>query len=171
MKKIIIAALFLLAPLIPVLSQNILVMEKAGFKKNYKYNQGDKIMLKTKDSVNVKGMITTISDTSIVLDFYTEIKLRNIIQVNRTRWGISILSKALLIGGAGLVIVEAVNGVINGTGINTNVLYIGAGAAAAGALLYPFDKSRYTIGPDKWKLKVLQIEKNFEYQKNKPIKF
>jgi hypothetical protein len=171
MKKIALWSMLVLVTLQPVISQNILVLEKPGVKKNFKYKEGDKIDLKTRDSITLKGMITSIKDTLITLNFYTEVRLHNVMQVTRTRWAISILSKVLLIGGAGMIIVEALNGAISNTPSNTNFYYYGAGAAAAGALTYPLEKARYPIGPDKWRLKVLVVEKEFNYQKNKPVKF
>jgi hypothetical protein len=172
MKKSIFVFVFLFVALTAVMSQNILVLEKPGIKKNYKYNKGDKIELRTADSVSVKGMITAITDTTIILDFYTEIKIRHIIQISRPRWGVSILSSALLYGGIGLLVVEALNGALSNSGtINSNVLYGGAVAAAAGALMFPLHKARFPITKDKWRLKVLEVEKEFNYQKNKPIKF
>ena len=172
MKKVIFSGIFLLFLTISLVAQNVLVLEKPGNKKNFKYFLGDKIELQTKDSINMKGTITAIKDTVIVLDYYTEFSVSKIKQVSRTRWGVSILSKILMIGGAGLVVVEGINSAISSSGnLNNNILYIGAGAAAAGALLIPLQKARYPIAPDKWKLKILEVDKQFNYQKNKPIKF
>jgi uncharacterized ubiquitin-like protein YukD len=173
MKKILIVALLLFSIIGPALAQkNVLVLENLGTKKNVKYYEGDKIELRTSDSVSVKGLISAIKDTVIVLDFYSEIAISKVVEVQRTRWAISILSKILMIGGAALVVLESVNSAISSSGsLNMNTLYIGAGGAAAGALLIPLQKSRHTIAKDKWKLKILPMETEFNYQKNKTIQF
>jgi hypothetical protein len=172
MKTLVPAILFFLASTAGVFAQNILVLEKQDFKKSFKYFQGDKIDLRTADSVNLKGQITAIKDTVIMLNFYTEVKLNNIAQVNRPRWLVNILSRVLIIGGAGLILIEAANGILNERGtMNEVVLYGGVAAVAVGALSIPFDKAKYPIAPDKWRLKILTADKEFNYQKNKPITF
>lgn len=171
-RVILLVALLLLINATGFAQKNVLVLEKPGNKKSYKYFEGDKIELQTTDSLSFKGMITSIKDTVIVLDFYTGLEINRIKEVHRTRWAISILSKVLMMGGAGLIVVEAVNSAISTSGsLNTNYLYYGAGAAAVGALLIPLQKARYQIASDKWKIKVLQIDKEFNYQKNKTISF
>ncbi len=173
MKKVFFILLLSFIAAAPVVAQkNVLVLENLAKKKNFKYYEGDKIELKTTDSLVVKGMISAIKDTVFVLDFYTEISVRKVMSVQRTRWAVSILSKILMIGGAGLVILESVNSAISSTGnMNMNTLYIGAGGAAAGAVLIPLQKAKYNIAPDQWKIKILPVETEFNYQKNKTIQF
>jgi hypothetical protein len=152
--------------------KNVLVLEKPGNKKSFKYFEGDKIELRTKDSLTVKGLVSAIKDTVIVINFYTEVRVSRIAEIQRTRWGVSILSKILMAGGAAMVLVESINGAISSDGnINMNYLYYGAGAAAAGALLIPLQKSHYVIAPEKWKVKILPVDQQFNYQKNKTIQF
>jgi hypothetical protein len=152
-------------------SRNVMVLENLAKGKNFKYFEGDKIEVETTDSVTVKGMITAIKDSTFVLDFYSEISIHKIKTVYRTRALISILSKVMMIGGAGLVILEAVNGAISSSSMNENLLYTGVGITAAGALMIPFQKAKYPIGPGQSKLKILAIDTQFDYQKNKSIKF
>lgn len=172
MKKIFLLVVLSLITASSVIAQrNVLVLENLAKAKSFKYFEGDKIEIQTTDSVTVKGMITAIKDTSIVLDFYSEISLHKIKTVYRTRMLISIVSKVLMIGGAGLVILEAVNGAINANSLNENVLYTGVGMTAAGALMIPFQKAKYPIGPDQCRVKILAVDKEFDYQKNKTIKF
>jgi hypothetical protein len=152
--------------------KNVLVVEKSGNVRSFKYFEGDKIEVHTTDSLELKGMITAIKDSSFVLDFYTEVSLSKVKTVLRTRWAISIISKVLMIGGAGLVIIEAVNGAISSNGsMNENSLYIGAATAAAGALLIPWQKARFDILSAEWKIKILKTEQDHNYQKNKTIRF
>jgi hypothetical protein len=171
-KTFLVISLILISVVLCSAQKNVVVLEKPGNVKNFKYFEGDKIEIQTTDSLEVKGMITAIRDTSIVMNFYTEVSINKIKTVYRTRWAVSILSKVLMIGGVGLVLVEAVNGAISSNGnMNENYLYIGAGTAAAGALLIPLQKAKYHIAPDKWKIKILPIDKEFQYQKNKTIQF
>lgn len=173
MKNILIIALLSLCTLVPTMAQkNVMVLENPGNKKSYKYYEGDKIELKTSDSITVKGLISSIKDTVFVLDFYTEIAVSKVMEVQRPRWAVNILSKILMLGGAAMVILESVNSAVSSSGnMNMNYLYIGAGAVGAGALLIPLQKSHHTIAPDKWKLKILPMETEFNYQKNKTISF
>lgn len=173
MKKIALAVFFFLAMIsLAPAQKNVLVLEKQGNKKNFKYYEGDKIEFRTTDSLMMKGMISSIKDTTITLDFYSEISVKKIAEVQRQRWAINILSKVMMIGGIGLVALEAVNGAISTSGdINPNTLYLGAGIAGAGALLIPLQKSHLYVGPEQWKIKILPAESQFNYQKNKPIQF
>lgn len=172
MKKIMILFAILAAGIGPGYAQNILVLEKADSKKSFKYREGDKIELRTRDSVAYKGLVTAVKDTVIVVNFSQEVRIANIAQITRPRWLVSIASKVLLIGGAGLIVVQALNGMLSEAGgMSETVLYSGVAAVAVGALMIPFDKSRYVIAPGKWKLKILEVEKEFKYQKNKPINF
>lgn len=173
LKNLMIAVFLTAACSVPALAQkNILVLEKPGNKKNFKYYEGDKIELRTRDSLMIKGMISAVKDSLIVLDFYTEVRIKNIAEVQRPRWGVNILSKVLMIGGIGLIALEAINGAVSSSGnINTNTLYLGAGAAGAGALLIPLQKSHLYIKEGQWKVKILPIESEFKYQKNKTIQF
>lgn len=173
MKKIVIGFILALVLTTPSLAQkNVMVLENPGNKKSFKYYEGDKIEFRTTDSLLVKGLISSIKDTTFILDFYTEMSVRKVMEVQRNRWGVNILSKLLMVGGVGLIALETINGAVSSSGnININTLYIGAGAAGAGALLIPLQKSHHRIGPDQWKLKILPMEGQFNYQKNKTIGF
>ncbi len=173
MKYISVLLLVVLSGLMPVSAQkNVLILENQATKKMFKYYEGDKIEVRTTDSLTVKGMISAVRDSAVVLDFYTELRLDKIREVQRNRMIVNVLSKVLMIGGVGLVAVVGISEAVAGTGnLNMNLLYAGAGGAAAGALLIPLQKSHHYIGPTQWKLKVVPVEKDFNYQKNKTITF
>lgn len=164
MKKMILAFALVFSILAPALAQkNILVLERPGNTKNFKYFVGDKIELVTIDSLTRKGVISAINDSVFVLDYYTEVPLKSVAQIQRDRWALKILSRVMMIGGVGLIALEAVNGAISSDGnINPNTLYAGAGIAAGGILLIPLRKSHYYISPDQWKIKILSANTQFE---------
>jgi len=165
MKNILIIALLSLFTLVPAMAQkNVMVLENLGNKKSFKYYEGDKIEIKTSDSITLKGLISSIKDSVFVLDFYTEISVRKVIEVQRPRWAVNILSKVLMLGGAAMVILESVNSAVSSSGnMNMNYLYISAGAVGAGALMIPLQNSPHGIAADNWQLMILPMENRFNH--------
>lgn len=146
--------------------KNVLILENQAREKIIRYYEGDKIEVRTSDSITLKGMISSITDSAMVLDFYTEVKLTKVREVQRNRMFVNVLSKVLMIGGVGLVAVVGISEAVSGSGnLNMNLLYTGAGVAAAGALLIPLQKSNHPIGPEQWNLRVLPVDKDVYYPK------
>ena len=143
----------------PADAQRILLIEKPGKFKNYKYFVGDDIVVKTTPyDQRYEGTIHEITDTSILINFDNEIMLENISIVMRRRWAWSLLSKVTRIAGAGYFMLDVTNRAINGQSpvVTENTMMISAGMVAFSYALVPVHYKRMRRG-EKWRLKVLNL--------------
>ncbi len=139
--------------------QKLLVLEKAGTVKNYKYKTGDKIRIETvRDNLVYMGEITEIKDSSIIIESYTEIKLREICKVFRQRELMRTFSGAAISGGVFYLSLDAVNGVINNDSpiIAKNTLIASGILVGAGLLMRQFVFRKFETKV-KWRLKILDF--------------
>ena len=140
--------------------QNILVLEKAGSGRIHMFYAGNHLKLKAhSSSATVQGVITMISDSSLVINRSTEVLLHDIAVVYHTRWGFSLLQKLLLGSGILYLSLSALNGVIHHDSpvIPTETAMISGGLVAAGILVTPMVVKRHKITPTTWKLKILDF--------------
>ena len=147
-----------------VFAQRVLLVEKPGKFKNYKYFVGDEIVLKVAPyGEKHDGIIHEVTDTSLLINFDNEIMLDEIQMILRPRWGLNILSKVTRIAGAGYFILDVVNRSINNQSpvVNENTLMISAGLVAFSYALVPFHDKRMKRG-DKWRIKVLNLSMDEE---------
>ena len=154
--------LFLLAP--DVIAQRILLVEKPGRFKNYKYFVGDDIALKVAPfNEKHEGIIYEITDTSLLINFDDEIMLDDIQMILRPRWGLTLLSKVTRIAGAGYFILDVVNRSINNQSpiVDDNTLMISAGLVAFSYALVPLHNKRIKKG-EKWRVRVLNMSMDEE---------
>ena len=144
-------------------AQRVLLIEKPGKFKNYKYFVGDDIMLKTAPySQKYEGTIHEISDTSIIINFDNEIMLKDINKVLRKRTGLpwlSIITRAL---GAGYLLLDVVNNALNNEPIiDQQTVMISAGLVAFSYALVPLHNRHLKRG-EKWRIKVLNMSMDEE---------
>lgn len=140
-------------------AQRVLLVEKPGKFKSYKYFVGSDIKVKTNpDGLKHRGTIHVITDTSIVINFDDEIMLTDIESIFRTRKGLPFLSKLTRIGGGGYLLLTGVNNVITGnpTIVDQNTLIISASMIAFSYLLVPFHYRKIKPG-DPWRISVLDF--------------
>ena len=145
-------------------AQRVLLIEKPGKFKNYKYFVGNSIVFKTIPSgEKYDGIIHDITDTSIVINFDNEIMLSDIEMIMRPRWGFGLLSKATRIAGAGYFLLDVVNNSINGhpTIVNKNTVMISAGLVAFSYLIVPMHNKKMKPG-NPWRIKVLNMSMDEE---------
>jgi len=145
-------------------AQRILLIEKPGKFKNYKYFVGDDIMVKTLPyDQKHQGRIHEITDTSILINFDNEIMLEDIQMVLRKRKGLGLLSKVTRIAGAGYFILDVVNRTINNDSpiVHENTLMISAGLVAFSYALVPLHNKHLKRG-EKWRIKVLNMSMDEE---------
>jgi len=145
-------------------AQRILMLEKPGKFKNYKYFIGSNIVLKTIPSGEKHdGTIRVITDTSIVINFDNEIMLSDIEMIMRPRWGLRLLSKITRIAGPGYFILDVVNNSITGhpTIVNKNTAMISAGLVGFSYLIVPMHNKRMKAG-NPWRIKVLNMSMDEE---------
>ena len=156
--RILVFAAFL-ALAFPADAQRILLLEKPGKFKNFKYFVGDDIVVKTMPyDTRYDGVIHEITDSSILINFDNEIMLENISMVMKRRWGWSLLSKVTRIAGAGYFILDVTNRAINNQSpvVTENTVMISAGMVAFSYALVPVHYKRMKKG-EKWRLKVLNM--------------
>lgn len=145
-------------------AQWVLLVEKPGKFKNFKYFIGSDIIVKTMPyGTRHEGTLHEINDTSILINFDNEIMLEDITMVMRRRWGWSLLSKATRIAGAGYFALDIFNRAINGQGpvVQESTLIISAGMVAFSYALVPIQHKRMRKGK-KWRLKVLNMSMDKE---------
>jgi len=147
-----------------VQAQRILLVEKQGKFKNYKYFVGDDITLRTIPSgTKFYGVIHVITDTSIVINFDIEIMLEDIEKILRPRWGFGLLSKITRIAGAGYFVIDVVNNAITGQPalVNENTAIASASLIAFSYALVPLHNRRIKPG-SKWRIRVLNMSMDDE---------
>ncbi len=145
-------------------AQRILMLEKPGKFKNYKYFIGSNIAFKTLPfGEKYDGTIHVITDTSIVINFDNEIMLSDIEMIIRPRWGFGLLSKLARIAGAGYFVLDVVNNSITGqpTIVDKNTVAISAGLVAFSYLIVPLHNKRMKAG-NPWRIKVLNLSMDEE---------
>jgi hypothetical protein len=143
------------------LGQQYLVVQKYGKVKNFKYQTGDEIMLEIKNGAfNLTGEITQLSDSSLTINSYVEIKYENITKVLRPRRYFTKLSKLFFIrGGIAYVTIVGINGIINNDSplIDEQTLTISATMVAIGLIMKPFYIRKLDL-TKKWHLKMLNFD-------------
>jgi hypothetical protein len=145
-------------------AQRILLVEKPGKFRNFKYFVGDDIVLKIAPyGEKHEGIIHEVTDSSLLINFDDEIMLDDIQMILRPRWGMNILSKVTRIAGAGYFILDVVNRSINNQSpvVEENTLIISAGLVAFSYALVPFHDKRIKKG-EKWRIKVLNMSMDEE---------
>jgi len=155
----------LLIAAIPVVqAQRILLVEKPGKFKNYKYFIGSDITLRTLPySTKHSGVIHDITDTSIVINFDNEIMIEEIEKIMKPRWGIGLLSMATRIAGAGYFLLDVTNNIITGqpTIVDQNTVIISGSLVAFSYALVPLRNKQLKRG-DKWRIKILNMSMDDE---------
>ncbi|MDT8392605.1 MAG: hypothetical protein RQ761_02085 [Bacteroidales bacterium] len=146
-----------------VQAQRILLVEKPGTFKNFKYFVGDEIILKTMPfNDKIAGSIHFITDSSIVVDFDQEIMLNEIESVLKPRWGFGLLSGFTRYAGAGYLVLDIVNNAINHeVMVDKNTLIISGSLVAFSYAIVPLHTRKLTIG-DRWRIKVLNLSMDEE---------
>ena len=146
-------------------AQNILLIEKPGKFKNYKYFVGDDIVVKTLPyNIRYEGTIHEITDSSILLNFENEIMIDDIVMVMKRRWGWSLMSKVTRIAGAGYFVLDVTNRTINNQSpiVDESTIMISSGLVVFSYALLPIHFKRMRRG-EKWRIKVLNMSMDGEW--------
>jgi hypothetical protein len=158
-----IAKLFLLFFLCVLFSdtqaQRILLVDKPGKFKNFKYFVGSEIRLRTNpDGIKHRGTIHVITDTSIIINYDDEIMIADIERIMRTRKGLPFLSKTSRILGAGYLLLDMVNNGINSepTIVDETTVIISASLVAFSYALVPLHYRQMKRG-NPWRIQVLNM--------------
>jgi hypothetical protein len=137
-------------------SQKVLILEKIGKGKWFKYQQQDPINLMTrKDKLHLNGFITSINDSSLEVDMKYTVRLDDVDWVQRYNKHRNKNGMRVAIAGGVLIGIVTLNNVFNNDPVfDPTFLIAGAGITAAGLTWMACSKPRYQVGA-KWKLKVL----------------
>lgn len=146
-----------------VQAQRILLVEKPGTFKNFKYFVGDAIIIKTLPfGEKIAGSIHIITDSSLVVNFDQEIMLNEIKSVLKPRWGFNLLSGFTRYAGAGYLVLDIVNNAINHEiMVDKNTLIISGSLIAFSYAIVPLHNRKLTIGK-RWRIKVLNLSMDEE---------
>jgi len=143
-----------------VSAQNyLLLLKKKGSAKNHKFRLGSEISLRsiTKDK-KISGAIHQITDTTILVDFITEVNLDDISYVYRDRYFFKLFSSALFIAGGGYFLLDGFNRAINHQYpiITQNTLIVTGSLVGVGFAFKLMDTRKYRIGKN-WELQLLDL--------------
>lgn len=159
--KYICSLLFFFILAVATYSQQYLVVQKYGTVKNFKYEVNDKISFQTlKGEFFIEETITYITDSTITVDTFYEVKLKNIATVLRPRIFVIALSEIFFIrAGIAYVAIVGINGIIHNESpvIDEQTLLISASMVAIGFALKPFF-TRKLDATGKWCLKVIDFD-------------
>lgn len=125
-----------------------------------KFSIHDNIRLQSKLSdKRLQGKITNISDSSLTLNYATEVMIRDIQKVYTHRWGFRMLQRLSIISGVMYLIISATNSAVNsdGTLISQETLTISGCLIIGGVLLTPLVTRTHDISKGKWKIKLLDF--------------
>ncbi|MCB0805653.1 MAG: hypothetical protein KDC05_07620 [Bacteroidales bacterium] len=145
---------------IEVRSQNILVLEKPGTARNFKYTEYDHIsILQTSTDSIISGRLSAISDSSISINGGPDILLNDIQMVYRTSWGFNLFQKTTLLAGSLYLGISTINGMVNNDSpvVPKETLIIGGSLTAAGLILIPLTTRRLKPGKGVWRLVILDF--------------
>lgn len=143
-----------------IAQKNILIIEKPGTVKNYKYYLGSRIKLDyTYDNKfdKVAGTISKITDSTLIINKTHLIYISNITTIYRSRYGFSLLTQAGIKGGAAFFIVDGLNRALTGTRpIFKKETAIISGSLISGGLLFlPFVNKPLRINNEDWRIKII----------------
>lgn len=138
-------------------SQTMLVVEKPGTVKNYIFEAGQYISIKTKTGEKISGPINIIRDSSLVVDFVHELKVSDIQFVFKPRQLMSIFGTAFIGGSIMYIGLDAVNGGMKGKKLSEDSGFLVAtGFFATGVVMKIFSKKKMRIDNEKWRIKILK---------------
>jgi hypothetical protein len=143
----------------PVHPQNIFLIERPGTVKNFKFYEGDDIHVRVKNyppASSIKGTLTGIRDSSIIIDDAYLIPLKDITAVYKDRFWLGLAVPVLFVAGVGYVTLEAFNRLINNDSpvVTTETAIISGSLVAGGFALIPLKERKFKVG-EKWRVKSL----------------
>lgn len=142
------------------LSQKFLLLEKAGTVNNFKYYVNDRIVINVKGSTdNIKGKISRLSDTSLIIDYNNEIRYADISEVLRPMWIKNWLPELLVKASVGYFTVYTVNNILQHMYpvLTAEILLTTAGLMGSGIILSKLLVRHYPLGTS-WRIRLLDFE-------------
>jgi hypothetical protein len=141
-------------------AQNLLILERPGTVKNFKYEVNDMIKIRTLGSDTLlKGEITFIDDSMMVINNNQPVAISEISKVYRTQWGFTFLQGLFLTAGASYLLISTINGIINNDQpmVPRETIIISGSLLVAGAAITPFTTRKFRIDNKKWRMRILDF--------------
>ena len=157
MKKLIILVSLLIVSF-GLSAQKTLVLEKIGTHMRYGYHLGDDLKIKAKGyKQNLHSYIWNLTDTSLTIGSKTTVQLSDITSVYRNYYFPKLVTRILLYAGAGYLVLDSFNNLINKERVfNPQTLIISGSLLCVGIAIMPVIQRKCKIGI-RWKLKILDI--------------
>ncbi len=138
-------------------SQTMMVVERPGTVKNYIFEAGNYISLKTTSGEKISGPINIIRDSSLVVDFTHEMELNEIEIVYQPRYLINIFGSAFIGGSLLYLTLDGINGGMKNKKLIEDPGFLTAtGFLATGVAMKLFSKKKMRIDNEKWRIKILK---------------
>lgn len=142
-----------------VTAQKILVLENNHSLKNFKYYQGDDIMIKTAlFEKKINDQILDMTDSTVIFNVAGELRFEGILCIYRENWLIEIIRGLSLLGGVAYFGLDSFNRLINNDApvILTETLVISAGMVAFAFALTPLKYKKINTN-GKWQLRTIDL--------------
>ncbi|MCD6112562.1 MAG: hypothetical protein J7J86_04745 [Bacteroidales bacterium] len=148
-------------------AQNILLLEKPGKIKNYKYKKGDEIHLSILTNYNIleniSGKIKKINSNNLLIN-NNKISVKDIKCVYRERFFVSFMERACYNAILGYFIFIIPNNIINNDKIiNKNDAIIISSLISSTAMFGLIKEKKYITDNKKWRIKILDFK---DYKSN-----
>lgn len=141
-------------------AQKLLLVENMKSLKNFKYYQGDEIIIKCYGSDGrITDQILDMTDTTVTFNIMGEMRLEEISGIYRENWLIRILRGFTLLGGVAYFGLDSFNRLINNDSpvILTETLLISGGLVAFSFALIPFNYRKINKGKN-WQLRTIDLD-------------
>lgn len=142
-----------------IFAQKFLLVENVNTLKNFKYFQGDDIVIKFEGGEKkMTDRIFDLTDSTVIFEFMGEMKMENISCIYRENWLIEILSGFSLLAGTAYFGIDTFNRLINHESpvVDSGTLMISGGIVAFGFALLPFRYKKIYPG-GKWQLRTIDL--------------
>lgn len=143
------------------MGQRVLIVEKTGRFRHYSYEVGDQIALETRtNEVMVRGPVTSILDTALIVDGEWEIGFSEIESIRRKRGFFVFLQEVFLKGGIPFIFIVGINRAINHEYpvLDGTAIYVGGGLILAGVAVSPLKTRKIDMTNGRWNLKALDYD-------------
>jgi len=140
-------------------AQKMLLVENMNSLKNFKYYQGEDILIKfTGIDGRIADRIYDLTDSTLILEVLGEVRLENISCIYRENWFVQILRGLTLLGGAAYFGIDSFNRLINHEYpvIDSGTLWISGGMVAFSFALTPFKYKRLKMERN-WQLRTIDL--------------
>ena len=144
-------------------AQKTLLFEKVGTSSRYAYHLGDDIKIRTiKDKLILKSYLWHLTDTTLTIGPRTTISVTDIDAVYRDHHFPKLMSRFFFIGGAGYLLIDSFNNLINNEQVfESQTLIISASLIGVSLVLIPAHQTKYKVGV-RWKVKILDEDIRFD---------